>query len=365
MRNPFIYSGIAEGDAFCNRVEEQNIIAADVKNSQNIVLFSHRKMGKTSLIHKIKNRLEKSRPKIVTVYIDLFGTVTERTFVKALFQGVASLEPKIDKILKRFADLKLSVKSDPVTQGFSVDVTIEPSETEKYLEKCMKILTDYSKKRKLLVVFDEFQEISNYENGIAFEKKLRSYIQLQNNISYIFSGSHRHLLMQMFSSADRAFYQMARNMSLEPIAKSEYISWAMDLFRKGEKAVDEKAVSDIMDRCELQPLAIQQFLYELWETNNVDDLTLDRIEKKILESRKDTFVTIWNSLSVSQKKVLQLVNQTGGTNVYKAENFLKAEIPASGVVQRALNYLVDQQILSKNGGYQFQDVMFKKWILNL
>jgi len=40
----------------------------------------------------------------------------------------------------------------------------------------MNILSKYSQKRKLVIAFDEFQEIGNYTEG-GFEKRLRSFIQ--------------------------------------------------------------------------------------------------------------------------------------------------------------------------------------------
>lgn len=58
-------------------------------------------------------------------------------------------------------------------------------------------------------------------------------------------------------------------------------------------------------------MSIQQFFYELWNADQVNVESVEHIEKLILESRKDTFVTIWDSLSLSHKKTLQLVVQTG------------------------------------------------------
>ncbi|MGD8666154.1 MAG: hypothetical protein PVI58_09180, partial [Desulfobacterales bacterium] len=61
-----------------------------------------------------------------------------------------------------------------------------------------------------LVVFDEFQEVAKYSEE-GFEKRLRKVIQGYQNISYIFSGSQKHILIEMFDSAKRAFYKMARS----------------------------------------------------------------------------------------------------------------------------------------------------------
>lgn len=365
MKNPFSYFSIAEDEAFCNRAKEQDTLIKNAKTSQNLVLYAHRRMGKTSFIHQVIKRLEKARPKVQVIYIDLYGTVSEIDFIKTLYGGISRLEPNFNKLLKMLVGVRASFYIDPETNAPSVSVSMQPSEVQQYLEMAMKILTDYSKKRKLMVVFDEIQEVSKYENAVAFEKRLRSHIQLQNNICYVFSGSHRRIMTQMFSSADRAFYQMAGHMTLDPISKSDYLKWAKDLFKKGSRPLDEDIIFNIVDRCESQPMPIQQFLYELWDARQVGIGTVESIEQVILRSRKDTFMTIWDSLSVNHKKMLQLVARTDGKKVFALDNLVEAGIKSPSAAQKSLLYLVDHQILTKNGGYKFQDVMFKWWILRI
>jgi AAA+ ATPase superfamily predicted ATPase len=86
MKNPFSFSGIVEGPAFCNREKEQTDLAKFIENSQNVLLYSHRRFGKTSLI----NRIFKDFKGIVTIYIDLYGTTSIEDFITALFKGISS-----------------------------------------------------------------------------------------------------------------------------------------------------------------------------------------------------------------------------------------------------------------------------------
>ena len=88
MENPFSYTGIVRGDAFCNRQTEQTELLKFIKGSQNVLLFSHRRYGKSSLIYKLFNRLERQRPKIDTLYVELYGTLSEKDFVSAILAGL-------------------------------------------------------------------------------------------------------------------------------------------------------------------------------------------------------------------------------------------------------------------------------------
>jgi len=197
MKNPFSYSEFVTGDAFCNRESEQKDLIYFAQNSQNVLLYSHRRMGKTSLVQQVIHRLEKSKPKIGCVYIDLYGSLGEKDFIDAVLSGIAQIETKIESILKKIGSLKLSVSVDPVTGQPSLSASMVPKEMPEYLEKVLNTLAAFSEKQKLLVVLDEFQEIAKYaEKG--FEKRLRKVIQHHRNISYIFSGSQKHLLIEMF-----------------------------------------------------------------------------------------------------------------------------------------------------------------------
>ena len=80
MVNPFSYSDYVTGEAFCNRATEQKDLIYYAQNSQNVLIYSHRRMGKTSLVHQVIHRLKKTKPKVNAVYIDLYGTLDENDF---------------------------------------------------------------------------------------------------------------------------------------------------------------------------------------------------------------------------------------------------------------------------------------------
>ena len=222
MDNPFTHSGIVTGEAFCNRSQELKDLLYYVRNSQNVLLYSHRRTGKTSLIYELMGKLTKTRPKIRSVYIDLYGSIDENDFIAAIFSGLAQIESKLEKLLKLASGLKLSGNIDPMTGQPSVSVSMNRNERPKYLKTAMQILGSYARKQRLLVVFDEFQEIDKYSDQ-GFEKRLRSHIQLHGNIGYIFSGSQKHILAQMFNTTDRAFYQMAISFPLRKIELEHYV----------------------------------------------------------------------------------------------------------------------------------------------
>ena len=261
MENPFSYSNYVTGASFCNRLAEQKDLIYFAKNSENIFLYSHRRMGKTSLLHQVMQRLKKTRPKINCVYIDLYGTLDENDFIDAVLTGVTQIESRIEKIFKQMNGLKLTGSIDPTTNLPTVSASIKPKEKPEYLEKALYLLASYSNKQKLLVVFDEFQEVAGYAEA-GFEKRLRSVIQRHHNISYFFSGSQKHILIDMFDSAKRAFFKMEQNKNIylsnyftaPPMAKFKMIQELLDLFCSEIKKTGQskKMMNRFRDFAEIQ-----------------------------------------------------------------------------------------------------------------
>ena len=364
MENPFSYSDYVTGEAFCNRIAEQKDLIYYAQNSQNVLLYSHRRMGKTSLLRQVVYNLKKARPRVQAVYIDLYGTLDENDFIDAILTGLTQIESKLERILKQMAGLKITGSIDPITNLPTLSASIQPREKPEYLEKVLNLLSSYATKHKLMVVFDEFQEVAKYSEK-AFEKRLRKVIQGHRNISYIFSGSQKHILMEMFDSAKRAFYKMARSYPLEKIEICHYVDWAQKLFKKKNVTIAKGLITDIVERCDYQPVYIQQFLFDLWRSTTVSIDVLDEIQKSIMTRQKNQFIVLWDLLTLNQKKALRLLVETGGMSIYAAEQLQRVGFNSGSVLQRALVSLVKKEILSKNDTFQFQDAMLKKWVWSL
>jgi hypothetical protein len=214
-----------------------------------------------------------------------------------------------------------------------------------------------------MVVFDEFQEIAGYKQK-GFEKGLRAIIQKHENISYFFCGSQRHILTEIFTNENRAFYKLAQSYPLANIQTEQYVPWAQKLFLKAGNKIEPELVEEIVSRCENHPMYVQQFLFYLWE-DKVAELSIDTvegIELRILQSSQNEFLNLWDSLTLNQKKTLKLILLTGGKEMFYARALQAVDLNAGSQVTRSLEKLLADDIVLKNDDYKIQDVMFKKWI---
>ncbi len=118
IKNPFTFSNIVTGPDFCNRKKEQEDLLEFIRSSQNVLLYSHRRTGKTSLIKQVFLSLKEQSPDIKALYIDLYGTTSERELMSRIFQQLNVLESGTDKLL---ALLKNSIDK------FSFQISIDPA----------------------------------------------------------------------------------------------------------------------------------------------------------------------------------------------------------------------------------------------
>ncbi|CAB1084430.1 hypothetical protein JY97_13910 [Alkalispirochaeta odontotermitis] len=368
MENPFAYSNYVTGDAFCNRKKEIAEMLQYIRASQNVLLYSHRRYGKSSLIRQVFGEIERKNLKIKAMHVELYGTISEKDFISKTFQCLNQLESNLERLLqtvnRALKSIRLNLSIDPATGGTSISPAFEAVKEKTILEELMKILLTYSQKHKLVIAFDEFQEVANYtEEG--FEKRLRSHVQQHSNICYIFAGSQQHLITEMFNANNRAFYKLAESFPLPKIETKDYIPWVQNLFNRKKTKLPDKIVEKIIEAFENHPMYIQNLLFHLWEEpakRAVSQEVITKIEESIIEKRSLEYSVLWETLSINQKKTLKLILLNDGAHLYNADALMSVNLKTASLVTKALSSLMKKEIIVKNGNYLIQDIVFKKWL---
>ncbi len=368
MENPFAFSNYVTGNSFCNRSKELAELLKYIKGSQNVLLYSHRRYGKSSLIWQVFRNITDSNLNIGAMHVELYGTISEKDFVTKTFQGLNQLESNFERLLKSVGsalkNIKLNLSIDSATGGTSISPSFEAIDEKIILEELMNILSKYSQKRKLVIAFDEFQEVAKYTEP-GFEKRLRSLIQQHSKICYIFSGSQKHLITEMFNANSRAFYKSAESFPLHKIETRHYIPWVQSLFSRKKVHLTAEFVEKFVARFENHPMYIQNFLFHLWDEPVKRGFTpevIDKLENKIIEKRSSEHIILWETLSINQKKTLKLILLNNGVNLFNADALKAVNLKTGSLVTKALAALMKKEIIVKNGNYMIQDIVFKKWL---
>lgn len=365
MRNPFYYGGSVAKEHFCNRVEELKELTIDIKSGLNLLIYAPRRFGKTSLVLRAVEDMKSDGYKCV--FIDLMHITTIDEFISTYFDKLASsLEEPTDKVVKFFKSVlkirpNISVNFDASgTPSFSL--LLNNKERDMALEDVLNIPFEFAKNgQKIVVVFDEFQEIANLD----LEAKLRSVIQHHSNqLSYIFMGSKKSLLNAMFRDKSRPFYKSVKHFTIGEIDEASWVEFISEKFAKTEKSIDERFIKKAVDLTGGFAYYTQQIAYELWSKTEkeVDEECYEKAIATILDRESDLFANEWDNLTPNQKKTLKVLISRGDKTLYDDELLAKHKIKSSSM-QTALKALVEKDIVDKTAdGYYMVDPIFRFWL---
>jgi AAA+ ATPase superfamily predicted ATPase len=370
MKNPFLMSGYISAEYFCDRKDDTAKLVKMLTNGNNVVLVSPRRMGKTGLIEHCFHHKEISK-KYYTFFVDIYATTSLQEFVYKLGKEIfEQLKPKGKKFIEHFfsiiSSLRPAFKLDEVTGSPVFDIGIgEIRSAEFTLEEIFTYLNAADK--PCIVAIDEFQQIAKYSQK-NIEAILRTHVQKAVNANFVFSGSQRHILQNMFFSASQPFYQSAVLQSLAPINKSEYIKFASNHFKKANKNVDIKYIERTYDIFEGHTFYVQAVLNQLFsELNEFEDCT-DKILEKAITNRTYSYENIFsemlNLLSEKQKEFLYAVAKEGKTvNITSGEFVKKHSLHSASSAQTAAKQLLNKEILTRQDGiYSIYDRFLGLWI---
>jgi hypothetical protein len=218
-----------------------------------------------------------------------------------------------------------------------------------------------------IVAIDEFQTIMDYPDQNV-EALLRTYIQKCNNAWFVFSGSKRHMMGEMFSSPARPFYQSASMISLKPIDFNAYTEFIMHHFELGGFHIDIEAIKYIYDKFEGTTWYIQKIcneVYALAEPNQI--CGIKEVESAIniaVEEKDDTYQDLLARLSAKQKALLIALAHSGRNVQPTSGAFIKKyHLTSASAVQRSLSALQEKDIITNsNGQYYIYDYFLFFWL---
>lgn len=371
LRNPFVYQGYVSPKYFCDRTEETEELIANLQNGRNTVLISPRRIGKTGLIKNTFYRLKEQAKDSKCLYIDIFATKNQHDFVQllgtAIAQEVLSKERRATKrLLEFFGSWRPVFSTDPMTGLPTVSISIEPTQTEVTL----KIVFDYLKqsKHEVYIAVDEFQQITNYpESGV--EALLRSYIQFAPNVHFVFSGSKRHLMSQIFYSPDRPFYQSTVSMGLEPLHEDIYYDFARRFFEERKGSISKEIFHNVYQRFEGVTSNIQLMLNRLYETEKHVNKTVqvDEAIWHIVNRNSMQYEELIGFLTDNQLAVVRAIAKEEVVGSPQGSDFIKRyDLPGSSSVKTALDVLTDKDIVYRTpAGYIIYDHFLAIWLSRL
>lgn len=367
--NPFLISGYHSPEYFCDRKQETAKITDGLHNGRNITLIAPRRMGKTGLIRHTFQNINNQDSKIITLYMDIFSTQSLGDFVKLFANTVlGKLDSNPKKALNRITRFIRSCRPiftiDELTGIPKVTIDVVPSEEENTLKEIFDYLA--SSEKRCYIAIDEFQQISEYpEQGV--EALLRSYTQFVTNVNFIFAGSKKHIMQEMFTSSKRPFYQSSQIITIDAIEKEEYANFAIKHFSENNITLPKKIFDSIYDKYDGHTWYIQVMLNRLYGFHrDVNEELVNYAISEIISDYSYSYADLMKAYPSSNIRLMKAIAKEGCVKEILSGNFItKYRLRAASSVSTSLKKLTENELVYKTDtGYIIYDRIMDEWLRN-
>jgi hypothetical protein len=370
LYNPFVIGHYVSDEYFCDRQKETEFLIKQMRNGRNVVLVSPRRIGKSDLIHHLFHQPEIAK-NYYTFFIDIYATNSLAELVYSLGKAVFdALKPKHRRSMEKFfeiiSSLRMGFSLDPMTGEPSFDLSIGDIKAP---QTTLKQIFDYLQQsdKPCIVAFDEFQQITAYKEKNV-EALLRTYIQNCSNARFIYSGSRRDMMTQMFQSASRPFYSSSIITALEPINGNTYSEFAIGLFKQRDRVLLPEVPEEVYKRYEGYTWFIQMLMNELFDMTPAHGRCMPdmiaQAENNVIMIQSVSYRETMARLSVKQRALLvAIAKERKAERVTSADFVSKYQLSSPSSVQAALKPMLSGGIVTEeNNVYKVYDFFFAEWI---
>ena len=366
IENPFITYGYESAEYFCDRKAETRELITMLTNGNHTALISPRRMGKTGLIHHCFAQKE-IQDRYYTFLIDIYATKNLQDMVYRIGQVIVNRlksrgQSAIDGFLRFVTSLRTGISFDGQGNA-SWNVGVGDIKSPNFtLEEIFNYLK--AADRKCIVAIDEFQVIADYPERNV-EELMRTYVQECRNAVFVFSGSQKSMMSEMFSSPARPFYQSVSMMFLKPVALPAYESFAKGHFEHAGKQIADDVVKVIYERFDGTTWYLQKVLNQLFATKDsvvVGDI--DKAVEQIINQNEEAYKDVLYQLTARQRDLLVAVSRERKAKHITGSAFIKRyHLTTASSVQKSAKILTEKQLLTHPQGiYEVYDKFMSEWL---
>jgi uncharacterized protein len=375
--NPFIYGEVVTATAFADRESERERLARDLSEGQKVFLISPRRYGKSSLVRGVMKALAAKR--ILTVEVTVAASSSYVAFLEAYARALVSADTPVGKLQRWTAELLHVVRPETrfETQGSGAGARFSvafPSvrtarDTARLAEEVFALpgRIAAARRQRMAIALDEFQTIASFDGGNV-EHALRSAVQEQRAVGYVFAGSEPSLMERMLTPR-RPFYKAGPVMRLEKIDEGVFADFIDARFAASGLRPEEGLGAAIVELAENVPYDVQRLAHETWDevraagrkSAGLEDLHLTL--GRLLNQHHMVFEESWQRLTLAQRAVLRAIVLESGRELLSAGVRSRHRLPGASSVQSALAALVRQDIVMKDQGrYIVNDSLYREWL---
>ncbi|MCD8310544.1 MAG: ATP-binding protein [Prevotellaceae bacterium] len=342
---PFVFGVATSGDNFTDREKETERLLLNFRHGVNTVVISPRRWGKTSLVQKVCGLAASDSLKVV--YLDIFPCRSDRDFydffATAVLKQTASRMDELLENVKSFLSRirpQITMNTGPIADlslSFSLDST--PEDADEILQLPEKIAR--KKGYNIVICIDEFQQVAEFKDAKAFQKRLRAVWQLQQSVSYCLFGSKKHLMNELFQKKSLPFYKFGDTLYLQKIGTDDWVRYICGRFEATGKHIPLTLAQKICAYVENHASYVQQLAWLVWIHTDKDatEAGFEAACQDIIDQNTPLFEKQTESLTTYQLNFLRAVTNGIHSEFTSHEVLQKYQLGSSAnvsIVKRAL-----------------------------
>jgi len=371
--NPFLLKGYVSKEFFCDRQKEVKQLFDNMHNGIDTTLISARRMGKTGLIFRFFDHLQEHGD-VKSIYVDIFSSRNLSEFIKLLTEAILLAFPEKTRVGKKFFEFikgfRPLIGYDPLTGQPQIQIHYQSAQEKEYtLQGLFSFLENQGE--LIVIAIDEFQQISDYpEKNI--EALLRTYTQNLTNIRFIFCGSRKAMMINLFSNVKRPFYSSTQYLSLEEIDKEVYSSFIQNKFAESGIGINDEALKMVLSWSRMHTFYTQNLCNMLYYMAD-SQITIDTVKLacvELLKRNEPVFYQYRQLLTTAQWNFLIAIAKEGEIKQLTAQKFIaQYEIGTPANARRISRSLLEKELLleltnKKETNYRVYDVFLSRWLEN-
>jgi len=246
---------------------------------------------------------------------------------------------------------------NPVTEGMDVSFVPSVGKPSAMLEDSLELLEKVSSaKKRLIVVFDEFQEVNSIDKTLA--RQLRAIMQRQKGLNYVFMGRQESMMEEIFEKKKSPFFHFGERMNLKKIPYEDFYAYIESRLPNMPAAQKATVTEDILKFTDVHPYYTQQLsaaVYNAIEYGKIKENPVAYAIKKQVEEHSLDYERLWANMNRTDRKVM--------LSLARRENpMTDRSVPASTLFS-SIKRLLKQGYVIKTTAYELEDPFFGEWIL--
>ena len=375
MDNPFIIKSYESKDLFCDREKELQLMLRNCVNQSDMTLISQRRMGKTGLILRLFDELKTTSPDIHTIYLDIFASRNIDDFIKLLAEATMKSFPVKTSIGERLMEfiksLRPQLSFDNITGEPQLQIAYQTAHEKEYTLRGLFDFLD-SQEAPIVIAIDEFQQIRDYPEQ-NMEALLRTYIQQMHNLTFIFCGSKKHLMADIFTNEKKPFYASTSFVSLSKIDEAPYTAFIRRLFEERQRSITSEAIQFILTWTRRHTYYTQQLCHTIYANGN-QNIDLEEVKlacNQLMQQSESVYLQYRQMLTDKQWDYLIAIAKEESVQQITASAFLKRhKIGTPSVSRRLADALCEKGLLNDDSTldgtvYSVSDVFLSHWMERL